>query len=85
MNLWKINGFVKGHQFPSFPNMAWQGVVLGSILKKVGPTQKLIRNLCKIDGPAKGHHFSNFSQHGLARGGLGDNFWKSVAKEKTLT
>ena len=60
--------------------MVWQGVVLGSILKKVGPRQKLIRNLCKIDGPAKGHHFSNFSQHGLARGGLGEHFEKSWAK-----
>jgi hypothetical protein len=85
MNLWKIGGLVRGHQFSTFPNMVWQGVVFGSILGKVGPSQKLIRHLCKIDGPAKGHHFTNFSQHGLARDGLGANFWKSDAKEKTLT
>ena len=65
--------------------MVWEGVVLGSILKKVKPKQKLIMNLCKTDGLAKGHHFSNFSQRGLARGGLGGHFGKSDAKEKTLT
>jgi hypothetical protein len=65
--------------------MVWQEVVLGSILRKVGPRQKLVRNLCKIAGPAKGHRFPKFSQHGLTRGGLGGHFWKSDAKEKTLT
>jgi hypothetical protein len=34
MNLGNIGGLVRGHQFPIFPNMVWQGVVLGSILKK---------------------------------------------------
>jgi len=40
------------------------------------------------DHPCQGHYFSNFSnfsQHGLARGGLGGHFGKSVTKEKTLT
>ena len=82
MNLGNIGGLVRGHQFPIFPNMVWQGVVLGSILKKVGPKQKLIRNLYKIDGFAKRHHFSNFSQHGLARGGLGGNFGKGMPVRK---
>jgi len=41
--------------------MVWQGVVLGGILEKVKPRQKLIRNLCKIDGLAKGHHFPTFA------------------------
>jgi hypothetical protein len=85
MNLGKNNGLVRGHQFSFFPNMVWQGVVLGSILKNVGPKQKLITNVCKTDGLAKAHHFLNFSQHGLARGCLGGNFKKSHAKEKTLT
>ena len=35
---------------PTFPNMVWQGVVLGSILEKAKPREKLVRNLCKIDG-----------------------------------
>ena len=35
---------------PTFPNMVWQGVVLGSILEKATPRQRLVRNLCKIDG-----------------------------------
>jgi len=65
--------------------MVWQGVVLWSSLEKVGPRQKLIRNLCKIDGPAKGHQFFNLSQHCLTRGGLGAIFWESDAKGKTLT
>ena len=67
---------------PTFPNMVWQGVVLGSILEKANPRQKLIRNLCKTDGPDKGHHFSNFAEHGLARGCLGEHFGKSEAKGK---
>jgi hypothetical protein len=83
--LGKLVALSGGISFPTFPNMVWQGVVLGSILKKVGPKRKLIRNLCEIDGFAKGHHFSNFSQHGLARGGLGGHFGKSDANEKTLT
>ena len=65
--------------------MVWQGVVLGSILEKVGPRQKLVRNLYKIAGPAEGHRFLKFSQHGLTRGGLGGHFGKSDANEKTLT
>jgi len=36
MNLRKIGGPVRGHQFSTFPNMVWQGAVLRSILEKVG-------------------------------------------------
>ena len=39
-------------------------------------------NLGKIGGLVKGHQFSNFSQHGLARGGLGEHSEKSWAKAK---
>jgi hypothetical protein len=39
-------------------------------------------NLGKIGGIVRGHQFSNFSQHGLARGGLGEHFKKSGAKAK---
>ena len=60
MNLGKNSGLVRGHQFSFFPNMVLQGVVLGSILKNVGPKQKLIMNLCKTDGPAKVHNFPTF-------------------------
>ena len=74
-----------GISFSIVPSMVWQGVVLGSIMEKAGTRQKLIRNPSKIAGLAKGHIFSNFPQHGLARDGLGDHFWKSDAKEKTLT
>ena len=37
------------------------------------------------DGPGKAHHSSNFSQHGLARGCLGEHFGKSEAKRNTLS
>jgi hypothetical protein len=37
-------------------------------------------NLGKIGGLVRGHQFSNFSQHGLARGGLGEHFGKSEVK-----
>jgi len=67
---------------PTFPNMVWQGVVLGTILEKANPQQKLIRNLCEIDGPDKGRHFPNFSQHGLARGCLPEHFGKSEPTAK---
>jgi hypothetical protein len=83
--LGKLVALSGGISFQTFPNMVWQGVAFGSILRKVGPRRKLVRNLCKIAGPAKGHHFSNFSQHGLTRGGLGAIFLESDAKGKTLT
>ena len=35
-------------------------------------------------GPDNGNHFLNFGQHGLARGCLGNRFWKSEAREETL-
>ena len=34
----------KGIIFPTLPNMVWQGVVLGSILEKAKPREKLVRN-----------------------------------------
>ena len=81
----KLTASTRGIIFPTFPNMVWQGIVLGSILEKASPRQKLNRNLREIDGPDKGHHFSNFSQHGLARGCLGEHFGKSQAKRNTLS
>jgi hypothetical protein len=81
----KLTASTRGINFPTFPNMVWQGIVLGSILEKANPRQKLNRNLRENAGPDKGHRFPKFSQHGLTRGGLGGHFWKSDAKEKTLT
>jgi hypothetical protein len=39
-------------------------------------------NLWKVGSLVRGHQFFNFSQHGLARGGLGEHFVKSEAKAK---
>jgi hypothetical protein len=35
----KLMALTRGIIFPTFPNMVWQGVVLGSILEKVKPRQ----------------------------------------------
>jgi len=38
----------------------------------------------KIGGLVRGLQFSNFSQHGLARGGLGEQFEKFWPKQKLI-
>jgi hypothetical protein len=78
----KLTASTRGINFPTFPNMVWQGIVLGSILEKANPRQKLNRNLRENAGPDKGHHFSNFSQHGLAKSCLGERFGKSEPTAK---
>ena len=65
--------------------MVWEGIALGTILEKVKPRKKLIRNLHGHDGSDKKHHFANFSQHGLAMNCLWVHFEKREENRTPLS
>ena len=68
--------------FQLFPTWSGKGLSLGPFRKKWSQEKNLIRNMWICDGPGKARHSSNFSQHGLARGCLGDHFGKSEPTTK---